>query len=71
MTGSVLKVEGEGEGRKVAYDFTCLVGVGLHDAAQKDCAVKDAGETISFSWIADRHNVDCGDDAAISQIYLV
>ena len=70
MTGFALKVDYlQGGGRKLAYAFTCLAGVGLHDTAQKDSAVEDdGGGNLIF---LDRQNVDCGDDAAISQFHLV
>jgi hypothetical protein len=70
MTGFALQVDYlQGGGRKLAYAFTCLAGVGLHDTAEKTSAVEDdGGGNLIF---LDRQNVDCGDDAAISQFHLV
>ena len=69
LTGFVLKTEGEGDDRRLAYAFTCMEGAGLDAAADERTAVQDdGGGTLIF---LDRLNVDCGNEAALSQFRLV
>jgi len=69
MTGFVLQTEGEGDGRRLAYAFTCLEAAGLDNAVGKSTPVQDNGDgNLIF---LDRLNVDCGAEAALSQFHLV
>jgi len=65
----MLKAQGGTGSMRLSYAYSCLGGMGLDVADDHRTAVEDdGGGKLIF---LDRLNLDCGDDAAISQFHLV